>query len=425
MSGGVQGFRWSRSREFGLVTEFMLPKRPCVAASVVLVDDSQIDAPKLSSSTLKIPVLLPAKNNSTVASSPDSKNPISPAVAIVLVNWNNWRDCIECIDTALALRYPNFHILVVDNDSSDNSVERIADWCNQPAVDPSWKHLSGVERSSVRPNERILARVVTADMAPLQPAPAGCRVSIIRSGGNLGFAGGCNAGIRCASPNQFEYFWLLNTDTVVHKDALSQLIARSQRDPTIGMTGSTVLYYDRPSIVQAMAGAKLRPESGESRHIGEGCSLDAIPIEPQTIEEQLTYIFGASMLVSRQLILDIGLMQEDYFLYYEEMDWAMRSQARFKFAYAPQSLIYHKSGNSSSKAMPLFTANLYYRNRIRFMSRFFPQFLGAAKRNLMDALLRATLKGHWSEARLLIRILLDAGGIAADALRNQPRAELP
>jgi GT2 family glycosyltransferase len=348
-----------------------------------------------------------------------------PPVAIILVNWNNWRDCVECIDSVLRLHYPNFHIFVVDNDSSDESVENIANWCHRPVTHDSWKNLPGVERwSYFLRSDPLPCRTIRADGAPLPPAPAGCHVSVIRSGSNLGFAGGCNVGLRCASTDLFDFFWLLNTDTVVHCDALAQLITRARADQRIGMVGSTVLYYDMPDRVQAMAGAKLHPENGDSRHIGEGRALHDVPADPEVVERELTYIFGASMLVSSKLIQQVGLMQEDYFLYYEEMDWAMRSRDLFKFAYAPQSLVYHKSGNSSSKTMPLFTANLYYRNRIRFMSRFFPQFLGATKRTLMAAMIRAFIKGEWPQARLLMGIIFNADHIAADALRHQSAMSL-
>jgi GT2 family glycosyltransferase len=108
-------------------------------------------------------------------------------------------------------------------------------------------------------------------------------------------------------------------------------------------------------------------------------------------------------------------MQEDYFLYYEEIDWAMRGRSKFKFAYAPASHVFHKSGASSTKVMPLFTANFYYRNRLRFVSRFFPERLAAAKRGLMVDFVRHTLRGRWGYARVVASALWNAPQIVRSA----------
>jgi hypothetical protein len=223
---------------------------------------------------------------------------------------------------------------------------------------------------------------------------------------------------RGLQPWHFDYFWLLNTDTVVDRDALGALIARARENDNIGMVGSTVRYYDRPFIIQAMGGAHLQPEKAASRHIGQGCNIEDIPRLLKSVEADLSFVFGASMLVSKQLIREVGLMTEDYFLYYEEIDWAMRSRALFKLGYAPNSYVFHKSGNSSAKVLPTFAASYYYRNRLRFTSRFFPQFLGAAKRRLFVELLRTIIKGNWSRTALLARILYKADEIAAQAIRT-------
>ncbi|MGE0188363.1 MAG: glycosyltransferase family 2 protein [Steroidobacteraceae bacterium] len=350
---------------------------------------------------------------------------LPPSVAIVLVNWNNWRDCAECIDSLLGMDYSNFHVFLIDNDSADQSIEKLQAWCNTPTVSVGCKQLPGVRFHTDLPTTiSIGVRLADATLLPLPPPEPTQRISLIRSGGNLGFAGGCNVGIRSSLPDTYDYFWFLNTDTVVDRQALRYLVERAQQDVAIGMVGSTVLYHDRPDVVQAQAGAWLNPKTGESRHIGEGIAANIVTANAILVEQQLAYIFGASMLVSHLLIKRIGLMQEDYFLYYEEMDWAMRSRDQFKFAYASQSLIYHKSGNSSSKTMPIFAVNLFYRNRVRFISRFFPQFMSATKRGLMQTMLRYLIKGQWRKASIIGEILFRADQIAYDALQAS-RATTP
>lgn len=329
-----------------------------------------------------------------------------PAVALVMVSWNSWRHTIECLDSVFGQAWPGFHVFIVDNASADGSVEQIAAWCAQPRAEASWVRHEGVARSTHRAEPApIGTRVLDRPEGLVPPAPPGCRVTLIHSGGNLGYAGGCNVAIRAAGLDAFDYFWFLNTDTVVDRHALTSLLKRAERDARIGMVGSTVRYYDRPHIVQAMGGAHADFSRGLSRHIGEGLSIDAVPADASVIERKLTYIFGASMLVSSRFVRDVGPMQDDYFLYYEEIDWTLRGRDRFTLAYAADSHIFHKSGATSSRVKPSFTTRLYYRNRIRFMSRFFPQYLANAKRRMFNELLYFALKGQWGYARIIASVL--------------------
>lgn len=337
----------------------------------------------------------------------DSLTPGLPAVAIVLVNWNGWRDSVECINSLLAQRYPNFHIFIVDNDSHDQSIEKIGAWCRDPRAQPGWLHHEGVDRLTDRAAPAAF-RVEDHPGTVLPAPPSGCRVTLIRSGGNLGFAGGCNVGIRAAGLDAFDFFWLLNTDTVVHRDALMALIERASADERLGMIGSTIRYYGTPHLVQSLGGARLELATFTSHLIGQGSGLEVIPQDPGAVEREMVYVMGASMLVSRGFVREVGLLQEDYFLYYEEIDWAMRGRKSFRLGYAPASHVFHKSGASSSKVMPLFTANLYYRNRLRFVSRFFPERLAAAKRGLLVDFARHTLRGRWGHARVVAAALWDA-----------------
>jgi len=334
-------------------------------------------------------------------------------VAIVLVNWNGWRDSIECINSVLAQSYSNFHIFLADNDSADNSVEHIGAWCENPRPDPKWRQHDGVDRLTDRDAVApVTFRVVGASDQALVEAPPGCRLTLIRSGGNLGFAGGCNVGIRTAGTDAFEFFWLLNTDTVVHRHALQFLVRRAMTDEQLGMVGSTIRYYESPQIVQSLGGARMNPATVTSSLIGEGRGLEVIPTDAAEVERELTYIMGASMLASRKFVRDVGLLQEDYFLYYEEIDWAMRGRHNFKLGYAPESHIFHRSGASSSQILPLFTARLYYRNRLKFVCRFFPERLAAARRALAIELLRHTLRGRWGHARVVAATLLSTPSIS-------------
>lgn len=328
-------------------------------------------------------------------------------VAIVLVNWNGWRECIECIDSVLAQAHPNFHLFVVDNDSADRSVEHIGAWCASPEADANWRRQPGVGRyTDAAAGTPVAVRVLdSADHGLALPKEDG-RLWLIRSGRNLGFAGGCNVAIKAAGLQDFAYFWFLNPDTVVTRQALPELLGRAQRDARIGIVGSTLRYYHSPDTVQALGGATLNRSNASGRHIGEGEPLSIVPGDGSSVERELAYVMGASMLVSAAFIRTVGLMQEDYFLYYEEADWAARGRGQFDLGYAPRSEVFHKSGANSSKLLPLYSAGFYYRNRLRFVRRFLPDRMGAAKLRLCAEMLYHFARGRWGLARTIAKVLV-------------------
>jgi GT2 family glycosyltransferase len=174
----------------------------------------------------------------------------------------------------------------------------------------------------------------------------------------------------------------------------------------MGIVGSTVRFYDAPEFVQALGGGRLNRFNAYSSHIGEGSPISEVPTDGSLVERELAFVAGASMLVSTPFIRDIGLMQDDYFLYYEEIDWATRGLDRYRLGYAPRSHIFHKSGANSSKIMPLFTAGFFYRNRLRFVRRFLPDRMAAAKRKLFEEMLRHLARGRWGLARVVWSTLL-------------------
>ena len=248
--------------------------------------------------------------------------------AVLLVNWNNGHECVQCIDSLLGMATDNFDIVVVDNDSSDGSVAHILTWCHHPVPPPGGSQRPGVAFDSQAGRHGVPAQVLepTATLPP--PAARGVRVFIVPAGSNRGFAAGNNLGLRVAGLQAYSHFWLLNTDTVVQRQALPALLRRAAADPRIGMVGSTLLYFDAPDRVQALGGAWLDPRRMLTAHIGVDEPASLIPERPAEVEAQMAYVVGASMLVSAAFVRDVGPMQEDYFLYFEELDWAQRAQGR-------------------------------------------------------------------------------------------------
>lgn len=344
-------------------------------------------------------------------------------VAIVLVNWKGWRDSIECISSIVGSgALAQADVWLVDNASGDGSIAQIEAWCGRPEPGAGWRAFDGVRHAPA--GVPIACQVWHANGEPAPRFP-GVQVNLVHSGGNLGFAGGNNVGITAAGLDRYSHVWLLNTDTVMATDALAQLLARAEAEPRCGIVGSTLLHYGEPDVVQALGGGWFDRERMRMSHVGEGRRATEVPREPEAlraVEAQTAYVVGASMLVKSAFIRDVGPMCEDYFLYFEELDWAFRGQPRWTLGYAPGSRVFHKVGASSSQTVSEFSLNLLYRNQVRFASRFLPERLPALKRSLSFELLRHLLKGRWMPAKLVARTLADARTLVASAPPAERRA---
>lgn len=283
----------------------------------------------------------------------------------------------------------------------------IAAWARQQVGDAGFVRLTADEAVAVGVADRLRSATIV----------------LLDNGANLGFAGGNNPGIRLALEDaDCTHVWVLNNDTVVRPDALRQALARMRADPRVGLCGSTLLYFDDPGVVQALGGARYSRWTGRSRHVGAFLPAQEVPADGRAVEASLSYVVGAAMLVSRDFVEHVGLMQDDYFLYFEEIDWATRGVGHFRLGYAPGSVVLHKEGASIGTAAgggsPL---SLYflYRNRLRFSWRFHRAFvISVVYFSLLDVG-RLILRKRWPQARAALRGLLQ---LARPSLSPRPAA---
>lgn len=328
---------------------------------------------------------------------------------VVILNWNGWRDTLECLESVFRTDHPDFRVVVCDNDSSDGSLERIAAWAGGELDAPATP--AGPMRDPSLPPVPRPIRYAEYDRAvaerggdPALDPP----LTLVRTGGNLGFAGGNNVGLRYALARGFDYVWVLNNDTVVRPDALRRMVEEARRDPGAGIVGSTLVYYHAPDTVQAWGGAAYNRWLALGWHLGKDAPADA-PVDAGAVRARLAYVTGASMLVSRAFLEEVGLMNEEYFLYFEEVDWASRARGRFRMGYAPGSVVYHKEGGSIGSgerdAVKSWTADYHFvRNRILFTRRFNPVALPTVYLALVVAALRRARRGEWDRVRMVARL---------------------
>jgi hypothetical protein len=304
---------------------------------------------------------------------------MAPKVDILILNWNNWPDTVECLESVLQSSYPDYQVVVIDNASTDGSMERISEWA-EGKLRPQSGFFEYAPQN--KPVPYIIYDRETAESGgraererPLYLSllpPVHHPLVLIQTGSNLGYAGGNNAGIRYAlGKGDAAYLWLLNNDTVVGKTALEEMVRCLEDGPSLAMAGSKLLYYHSPGVLHMAGGGRIVPWMGNASMIGANEKDDGRwdrALSPD-------YISGASLLVRTEALRAIGLMREDFFLYWEDADWGERARRTgHGLAYCPRSRVWHKEGGTSGGITPL-TDYYWVRNGLMFTRRYHPWLL--------------------------------------------------
>lgn len=334
-----------------------------------------------------------------------------PRVAVIILNWNGWIDTLQCISSVLQSNYPNYRVIICDNHSCDDSMVELESFFVQRLYLNELKAPSTVIPPGL--GNRFASCSVYARHGSLDPSGRTFpKAAILRTTTNTGFAGGNNVAINFAkhwfSP---DYYWLLNNDTRVTPNTLSALIDRMSTDPDAGICGATILSWD--GNVQTLGGCRYLKWAGTAAPLYGGRPWP-LRVGTQDVEKSMEYVAGASMLVSRRFIETVGLMDEGYFLYFEEIDWARRAAGRFTFRYAPEAVVFHREGGTigSSQAGIRRSERSFYwlcRSRIRFTLRHHPAALPTVVFfSVMNALRWALPSRNFRILTLCIRGILDA-----------------
>lgn len=249
-----------------------------------------------------------------------------PSVSIVVLNWNGADDTLACLDSLAALKYPNFNVVVVDNGSTDDSLGKLR------AYSASYPFV------------------------------------LLETGRNLGYAGGNNVGTRHALKLGADFVLVLNNDTTVAPDLLEQLVDAARLNPDAGVFSARIMYFDNPERVW-FDGARWNESSLQLEWPGQGAS----EIELGTIDHDTDYACGAALFFRAEVARKIGLLDETFFLVWEEVDWSFRArQAGWRCLVVPAARIWHKIGVSfGSESSPL---RMYFsiRNELLWFSRHAP-----------------------------------------------------
>lgn len=248
-------------------------------------------------------------------------------IGIVILNWNGWKDTINCLNSISSQIYSNIYITVIDNKSSDNSIQEILRWA----------------KGNFLPND--LNIVYDANSVNYFNDKIVKKFNLLINNSNLGYAGGNNSGIKLLM-RHVDYIWILNNDTELANEAIQQLVSYLQINSDVGILGCTIAEYHNKEVVQCAGGAKYFPFLAYGKYQLRGTNLNEL-LNSNYCSIRLDYISGASMIVKCELFKQIGLLNEEYFLYFEEIDIANRcKKAGYKINWCKECIVYHKEGGT-------------------------------------------------------------------------------
>jgi len=297
-------------------------------------------------------------------------------VAIIVLNWNGWQDTIECLESLQKIDYSCYEIIVVDNGSTDDSVEMIKKW-GEGAIPVNTKFVSS--NRNLKPIRYVKYERELAEKGgdgrekEFHKLPPNRKLTIIFTRENLGFAGGNNVGIRYAlKKGDFNYILILNNDTVVAADFLTKIVKIAETNKRLGIIGGRIYYYENPQIIW-YGGGELSLWKALSYHkyyrkTDKELERD---IDFKKLEKvvEATFITGCLMLIRKELLEDVGLFREDYFLSVEDTDFCYRAEKNhWKMKVNLEAKIWHKVAHSKGREASLISTYYETRNRLFFAS---------------------------------------------------------
>jgi hypothetical protein len=222
-----------------------------------------------------------------------------PQVFIIILNWNGKTDTLACLNSLQKSTYSNQEIIVVDNGSSDDSVEQIKSLYSS--------------------------------------------VTLLEAGKNLGYAEGNNVGLRYVLDRASDYIFIINNDTVISENCITELIETAIKMPNAGILSPLVMYYDEPEIIW-YAGTLLDESNYRFSRDADGQHIDSF--DRKTPYKTITGA-GCALMMPTKILRQIGLFHKDFFLYWEEMDLSYRMEkSSYDIVVVPSAIIWHKIGSS-------------------------------------------------------------------------------
>lgn len=285
---------------------------------------------------------------------------MKPHLTIILLNWNGWKDTVKCLESIYKIDYPYFNTIVVDNNSKDNSVEKIVEYINNTNVSNLKKTNEFVKKFEYRGKKwnNFHLNKHYKDLF------------IIKNDKNYGFAEGNNIGIRFAQKNlKYDYILLLNNDTIVKPNFLRELLKPFELKNNIAIAGPQIIPLIKNNIKKDLAiiGSKISFWRG------------GIPInlKPKSQITDVDMVSGACILIKKEILEELGLLDSTYFFGWEDADFCTRTKrSGYKIVGVEKAQIFHKIGASYGEHFADTPSILSegVRNQLIFMGRYASPF---------------------------------------------------
>jgi GT2 family glycosyltransferase len=334
---------------------------------------------------------------------PPSQSPADPGlIGVIIVAYQSGDVIGACVESLLASQGAGLRVVVCDNASTDETVAKL-------------RRVTQAAGVALAEHPAAWAGALSFDeLAP---------VTLLRSDANLGYAGAVNIGLRALAPHlEVGLFWVLNPDSVVLPDTAAAYLRAAGQGGAFGLMGGRTVYHEAPNRIQS-DGGRVSRWTGVARNLNAGCLPEEVEMpDPTTLD----FISGANMVASRAFVDQVGSMAEDYFLYYEELDWAAR-RGDLPFRLCAQAVVLHHGGTtigsgSETRRSSGFANYFNYRNRMRFMRRFNPAGLPLSYAYSMAKIATLAARGARDEAAGAFRGLHHLPPPAAVRARLSPEA---
>ncbi len=297
-----------------------------------------------------------------------------PHVYIVVLNYLQWTDTRDCLESLLQSTYTNYSILVIDNNSPNHSLKQLFDWADGKM--PGYKKFNA---------ETFNAGIDLTSLPVL---------TFVQNDKNSGFAAGNNLALRLLS-NQDAYIWLLNPDMTIREDTLAALVHFTIQQPEGSIVGAEVRTWSGNHELLFYGGGRVRFSSATVQLVKETDSIKG-----------LDYISGGSLFTHASSFKKYGLLPEEYFLYWEETDWCFRAKKQGALLLVcREAICYDKISTVIGKG---YLADYYYsRNGLLFISKFRKRNIPVALMINIVRMLKRIITGQWGRARGVFKGTID------------------
>ena len=259
-----------------------------------------------------------------------------PKVYILILNYKRWRDVAACLEALFQSSYTHFTAIVIDNDSDNQSLEHLMNWADQPASCTAGAIHKPISYEYYKSS--CLLHTISLNSLP--------QLLLVQNEMNKGFAGGINTVLKYFLEEN-AFIWLLNPDIIVQKSTLSELVKYAESHNKNSIIGCVIKQYTKPSKIHTYGGGKINFRSATVQFITDKKDVG-----------NLDYISGGSLFTHAGTYADVGLLPEDYFLYWEETDWCYRAKKRgYKLLVCETAVCYDKISTSIGKN---YLSDYYY-----------------------------------------------------------------